>query len=179
MRSVISRTLSVIIENDPGILIRILGLLTRRRFELETILVGEVDDKNFKRLILVIKDIQKGSDEAALQLVKQLRKLINVIDVKDISLSPKIERELLLIKLQVNLKDRASILQLVSLYNLKILDINSNTISLETTGNPSEINNIEELLKEYQILELTRTGKITLLCDENTNYNIHLISNNI
>ena len=140
MQSIITRTLSVIIENDPGILIRILGLLTRRRFELETIVIGEIEDKNFRKLTLVIKDIQKGSDEAASQLVKQLRKLINVIEVKDISVSPKIERELLLIKLKVNIKDREKLLQLISFYNLKILDMNSNTISIETTGNPYEIN---------------------------------------
>lgn len=176
MQSILTRTLSVIIENDPGILIRILGLLTRRRFEIETIVIGEVEDKNFKKLTLVIKDIQKGSDEAALQLVKQLRKIINVIDVKDISFHPKIERELLLIKLKANLKERAELFQLVSLYNLKILDINSSTISIETTGNPFEINHIEELLKEYPILELTRTGTITLLCDDNSHFNRHRVS---
>lgn len=177
MQSIITRTLSLTIENDPGILIRILGLLARRRFELDTIVVGEIEDKNFKKLTLVIKDIQKGSDEAASQLVKQLRKLINVIEVKDISLSPKIERELLLIKLKANIKEQAELLQVVSFYNLKILDINSNTISLETTGNPHEINHIEELLKEYPILELTRTGKITLLCDDNTNLEQYIRSN--
>lgn len=165
MRNSIKRTLLVIIEKDPGILVRIIGLMTRRRFNLENLVIADCENKNYSRLIIIIKDEQQGSDQAILQLIKQLQKLINIINVQDISFLPTIERELLLVKLRVDPHQQNELLKLVPLYGLTIVDINSYTISLEFTGESKQVSNVEKFLKTYRILELIKTGPIGLVQD--------------
>nr|YP_011006189.1 acetolactate synthase small subunit [Dictyotopsis propagulifera]WAM63193.1 acetolactate synthase small subunit [Dictyotopsis propagulifera] len=170
-----TRTLSILIEKDPGILLRIISLITRRRFNLETLTLGDCEDKHYQRLILNIKNERHGSDESALQLIKQLQKLINIIDIQDISYVPVIQRELILVKLSTNLKERDEILKFTSVYQFTVLETTSTTISLEIIGDQKKISNIETFLKKYEVLELVRTGKLALI--EHTTFEINLAKN--
>lgn len=169
MKTDIKRILFILIENDPGVLLRIISLITRRRFNLETISISDCEDKNYKRLTLSIKNEQQGSDHSTLQLLKHIKKLINVIDAQDISYLPTFQRELILIKISLTLKERQEILELANIYGFTIIDMGSTTISLEITGDSSKIETIEKILKNYNIVELTRTGKIALTREPNSN----------
>nr|YP_009455788.1 aceohydroxyacid synthase small subunit [Dictyopteris divaricata]YP_010205294.1 aceohydroxyacid synthase small subunit [Grateloupia livida]AQZ25005.1 aceohydroxyacid synthase small subunit [Dictyopteris divaricata]UAV85863.1 aceohydroxyacid synthase small subunit [Grateloupia livida] len=157
-----TRTLSILIENDPGVLLRIISLITRRRFDLQTITIGNCENRNYRRLIICLKDEQQGSDQSTLQLLKQLKKLINIIDVTDISYLPALERELILIKLQVTNEERQEILKLATIHKFNTIDITPTTISLEIIGDSLKIQTIEIILRNFEVLESIRTGKIAL-----------------
>ena len=118
--------------------------------------------KCYERLTIVVMNQSDGSD-AARQLTKQLKKLLYVIQVKDITYLPMIERELLLIKLKVSLKERAEILSLAQIFRFKISDISDSIIVLEVAANPGKVAALEKLLQKYTLLELSRTGKIALV----------------
>lgn len=165
MENKVKRTLSILIEKDPGILLRIISLITRRRFNLETLTIGNCEDNNYRRLILVITNEQQGSDEAVFQLVKQLSKLINIINIKDISHLPLLERELILVRFKTSNEEQQELLQLSKVLNFSVLDINSTTICLEIIGDSYKIEKFEFILNNYKIIELVRTGKIALIED--------------
>ena len=156
------RTISVLIEKDTGGLVRIISLLTRRRFQIESITMGSCERKCYERLTIVVMNQSDGSD-AARQLTKQLKKLLNVIQVKDITYLPTIERELLLIKLKVSFKERSEILSLAQIFRFKISDISDSIIVLEVTASSGKVAALEKLLQKYTLLELSRTGKIALV----------------
>lgn len=165
MRNNRKRTLFLILEKDPGVLARVIGLITRRRFNLENLTIANCEDKNYNRLTIVIRDEQQGSDQAVLQLIKQLKKLINVASVQDISFLPTIQRELILVKLKVNCFQQAELLNLAPIYEITILDISLQTISLEFVGSLNKVPVVETLLKKYEILELLKMGPIGLIQD--------------
>lgn len=174
------RTLSILIEKDPGILLRIISLITRRRFHLETLTIGNCEDDNYRRLILVITNEQQGSDEAVFQLLKQLSKLINVINIKDLSYLPLLERELILVKVRTNLEEQQKLLYLSKVLNFNILDLGTTTMSLEMIGDSIKIEKYESILKNYEIIELVRTGKIALVeepCISNGNKSSNIKNN--
>lgn len=162
------RTISVLIEKDTGGLVRIVSLLTRRRFQIESITMAPCERKCYERLTIVVINQSDGSD-AARQLTKQLKKLLNVVKVKDITYLPMIERELLLLKLQVNTIERAEILNLAQIFRFKISDISDSTIVLEVTATAGKIAALEKLLEKYHLLELSRTGKIALVRESDVN----------
>ena len=164
-KSYTKRTLLLVIEKDPGVLVRIVGLITRRRFNLENLVIADCENKNYNKLIIVIKNEQQGSDQAVLQLIKQLQKLINIIEVQDISFLPTIQRELLLVKVKVTPHQQSELVELIPVYGFKVVDISLQTISLEFVGESNRVTNIENLLKEYEILEFIKTGPIGLIQD--------------
>ena len=159
------RTLLLVIEKDPGVLVRIVGLITRRRFNLENLVIADCENKNYNKLVIVIKNEQQGSDQAILQLIKQLQKLINIINVQDISFLPTIQRELLLFKVKVTSLQQSELLDLVPVYGFTVVDISLHTISLEFVGESNEVATIENFLKDYEILEFIKTGPIGLVKD--------------
>ena len=164
-KSYTKRTLLLVIEKDPGVLVRIVGLITRRRFNLENLVIADCENKNYNKLIIVIKNEQQGSDQAILQLIKQLQKLINVITIQDLSFIPTIERELLLVKVEVTPAQQNELLGLVPVYGFTIVDISLYAISLEFVGESEGVANIENLLKDYKIVESIKTGPIRLIQD--------------
>lgn len=168
MKKNLKRTLSIVIEKDPGILLRIISLITRRRFNLETLTIGNCEDKNYRRLILTISNEQQGSDESALQLLKQLKKLINIVEIKDISYVEKLERELLLVKVNIDLKEQQKLLQAAEIFEFTIASITQTTIYLSLIGDPIKIEKFECFLKNFKVIELVRTGSIALMEDSDT-----------
>lgn len=156
------RTISVLVEKDTGGLVRIISLLTRRRFHIESITMAACERKCYERITIILINQSDGVD-AGKQLTKQIRKLINVVNVKDITYLPLVERELVLVKLQVTLAERAEISNLAQIFRFKLTDVTDSTIILEITADQGKIAALEKILEKYKILEVSRTGGIALI----------------
>ena len=156
------RTISVLVEKDTGGLVRIISLLTRRRFHIESITMAACERKCYERITIIVLNKSDGVD-AGKQLTKQIRKLLNVVNVQDITYLPLIERELVLIKIQVNSIERTEILNLAQIFRFKITDVTDSTLILEVTADPGKIAALEKILEKYNILQLVRTGRIALI----------------
>ncbi|MFA4015760.1 MAG: hypothetical protein RUDDFDWM_000853 [Candidatus Fervidibacterota bacterium] len=151
-------TLSVLVENRPGVLARIAGLFRRRGFNIESLSVSTTDDPTISRMTIVV-----GGDDATIeQITKQLNKLIDVIKVQDHTGEDVVERELALIKVSCEPEKRNEILNLVTIFRASIVDVGASTMIIEITGTEDKINAMLELLRPYGILEVARAGKIIL-----------------
>jgi acetolactate synthase-1/3 small subunit len=152
-------TIAVLVKDHPGVLARVAGLFTRRGFNIESLAVGHTEENNISRMTIVVE----GDERALEQITKQLNKLIDVIRVRDIFPSNSVERELALIKVNTNsLANRSEIIQLVDIFRAKIIDVNSQMMTIETTGTEDKVNALIELLKPFGLKEVVRTGKIAL-----------------
>jgi len=152
------KTLSITVYNESGVLTRISTVFSSRGFNIESIAVGPTENIGISRIVIVIP----GDTQTIEQITKQLNKLIQVIEVKDITNIACVERELMLLKVLSSPKSRSEILEIAQVFRSKIVDISENTITIEVTGDPGKITTIKELLKEYQIIEIVRTGKISI-----------------
>lgn len=158
-------TLSVLVEDEAGVLSRIAGLFARRGFNIESLAVGPAEKKGISRITMVVP----GDNRTIEQLTKQLYKLINILKVHDITNVPCVERELVLIKIQISTQNRSAILEIASVFRAKIVDLARDFLILEVTGDPGKMVAIEQLLREYGIVEIARTGKISLIRESNIN----------
>jgi|TARA_B110000967_G_scaffold141305_1_gene144438 acetolactate synthase-1/3 small subunit len=156
-------TLSVLVEDESGVLTRIAGLFARRGFNIKSLAVGPAEQEGVSRITMVLP----GDSKIIEQLTKQLYKLINVLKVQDITNLPCVERELMLLKVQTNNLTRSEILEIATVFRAKVVDLAEKTLTLEVTGDPGKMVAIEQLLKEYGILEIARTGKISLIRESN------------
>lgn len=151
-------TLSVLVENRPGVLARIAGLFARRGFNIDSLAVNITDDPQTSRMTIVVA----GDDDTIEQTTKQLNKLIDVIKVHDHTGEAVVERELALIKVNCELEQRTHIIQLVEIFRASIVDVGADTMTIEITGDSDKIDALVELLRPFGIRELVRTGKIIL-----------------
>jgi acetolactate synthase-1/3 small subunit len=151
-------TISVLVENKPGVLVRVAGLFSRRGFNIESLAVGTTEDASISRMTIVAS----GDDDVLEQITKQLYKLIDVIKVFDIPRNVAVERELILIKVNCNDKTRGEIIEIVDIFKGRIVDVSEGAVTIEMTGEESKVEGIEKLLKKFGIKELVRTGKIAL-----------------
>jgi acetolactate synthase-1/3 small subunit len=152
------RTLSITVYNESGVLTRISTVFSSRGFNLESIAVGPTQTFGISRIIIVLP----GDFRLIEQVTKQLKKLIQVIEVKDITSSPSVERELMLIKVKSTSLTRSPILEIVNIFRSKVVDLSEHAITIEVTGDPGKMLTIQELLEPYSILEIVRTGKIAV-----------------
>ena len=160
-------TLSVLVEDESGVLTRIAGLFARRGFNIESLAVGPAEEIGISRITMVVP-----SDERTIeQLTKQLYKLVNILKVEDITNLPCIERELMLIKIKTQLSERSEILEIAQVFRAHIVDLSEDSIILEVTGDPGQTAAIEKLLSKFSIQEIARTGKISLIRGSNISTN--------
>jgi acetolactate synthase-1/3 small subunit len=152
-------TLSVLVENEAGVLTRIAGLFARRGYNIESLSVGRAEKPSIARLTLVVP----GDTRTIEQLIKQLYKLVNVQKVQDITVIPNVERELMLLKVEINEITRSKILQIATIFNAKIVDLSKESLILEITGEPTKLVAFEDLLKEFGIIEIAKTGIVSLI----------------
>lgn len=152
-------TLAVLVTNSPGVLYRVAGLFSRRGFNIDSLAVGQTENVNVSRMTIVVE----GDALVLEQVVKQLRKLIDVIEVSDITNEEFVARELVLIKVMANPSQRGEIVQIADIFRARIVDLGRHTLTLECTGDEEKIKAFEELLQPYEVKELVRTGKIALL----------------
>lgn len=151
-------TISVLVENQFGVLARIAGLFSGRGFNIDSLSVGETTDPSVSRMTIVVR----GDDRILEQVVKQLRKLINVIKVVDLTKDESVNRELVLIKVEANNKTRAEILSITDIFRGKIVDVSPESYTIEVTGDENKIKAIINLLTSFGIKEIARTGKVAL-----------------
>ena len=153
-------TLSVLVENRPGVLSRVSGLFTRRGFNIESLAVGTCEEPDMSRMTIVVV----GDDAQVEQVIKQLNKLIDVVKVSDITEMETVDRELALIKVTAEAgSSRAEVMQIADIFRAQIVDVGAKTVVLEVTGGSTKIDALESLLRQYGIKELVRTGKISVL----------------
>ncbi|NOY76553.1 MAG: acetolactate synthase small subunit [Calditrichaeota bacterium] len=151
-------TISLVVENKLGTAARIIGLFSSRGFNLESISVGESEEKDLYRMTIVTR----GEDAIIEQITKQLNKLVDVVKVTDLTLDDFIERELALIKVSSNSSTRMEIMQIADVFRAKIVDISPRTLTVEATGTEDKINAIISMLRPYGLKEIARTGHVAL-----------------
>ena len=151
-------TISVLVENKFGVLTRIAGLFSGRGYNIDTLNVAPTQDADTSKMTIVTR----GDDSTVDQIVKQLNKLVNVLEVRDYSEGEYVDRELLLVKVNVDSKTRAEIMQIADIFRAKIVDVQRKSLTIEITGNESKIEKFITLMTTFGIAELTRTGKVAL-----------------
>lgn len=152
-------TLSVLVQDEAGVLSRISGLFARRGFNIASLAVGPAEQTGVSRITMVVQ----GDNRTIEQLTKQLYKLVNILNVQDVTNIPSVERELMLIKIKINRENRTEALEIVSIFRANVVDIAENFLIIEVTGDPGKIVAIEKLLTKFGIIEIARTGKISLI----------------
>jgi acetolactate synthase-1/3 small subunit len=145
-------------ENKFGVLTRVAGLFSGRGYNIDTLNVAPTDDPATSRMTIVTR----GDDATLEQIVKQLEKLVNVLEVNDFREGEYIDRELVLVKVSVDSKSRAEVMQITDIFRAKIVDVQPKCLTIEITGNESKIGKFLDLMKAFGVLELTRTGKVAL-----------------
>jgi acetolactate synthase I/III small subunit len=158
-------TLSVLVEDEAGVLTRIAGLFARRGFNIESLAVGPAEQDGISRITMVVF----GDDLAIEQVTKQLYKLINVIKVQDITEVPCIERELMLLKVNANSGTRSEIIELAQIFRARVVDLGEDALTLEVVGDPGKMVAIVQTLSRFGLREIARTGKISLVRESGVN----------
>ncbi|SCM83095.1 putative acetolactate synthase small subunit [uncultured Sporomusa sp.] len=152
-------TLAVLVENRPGVLTHIAGLISRRAFNIESIAAGYTEEPDTTRITISVE----AENEVELeQVVNQLSKLVDVIKIVNLTYVESIERELALIKVKASKTNRSDLVNVVEIFRAKIIDINRETMAIELTGEESKIDAFCEVLLDFGIIEIVRTGKIAL-----------------
>ncbi|MBI1858296.1 MAG: acetolactate synthase small subunit [Candidatus Melainabacteria bacterium] len=150
------RVLSVLVENESGVLTRIAGLFSRRGYNIESLTVGPTENPSFSRMTITTNNVVTE------QITKQLHKLINVIRITDLSETGFVDRELALIKVTSNPSTRSEIIQIADLFRGRIVDVSEDTLIVEVTGDEEKINAIVHLLSKFGLKEVARTGRVAL-----------------
>jgi acetolactate synthase-1/3 small subunit len=151
--------LSALVQNQPGVLAHISGMLASRDFNIDSLAVGETEVPNLSRMTFVVH----GDDAELEQVRKQLDKVITVVRVEDISSEDFVERDLMLIKVHAGAQQRNEIILLVEMFRGRVVDISPDTLLIEISGQERKIETFIELMRPYDIVELARTGRIALV----------------
>jgi acetolactate synthase-1/3 small subunit len=151
-------TISVVVQNRFEVLTRIAGLFSGRGFNIDTLNVGPTQNDKISRMTIVVV----GNDQVLEQVVKQLKKLVDVLEVYDFKDGDVIDRELILLKVKANSSTRPEVMQICDIFRAKIVDVQSGSLAIEVTGDESKIDKFLALMKPFGVLELSRTGRIAL-----------------
>ena len=151
-------TLSVLVENHAGVLSRVAGLFSRRGFNIDSLAVGVTENPDVSRITIVVD----GDDYIVEQVSKQLNKLIDVIKLRQLDRDDSVSRELALIKVNATATTRAEIIQIVEIFRAKIVDVSKNTLTIEISGGTDKVAALEDMLKQFGIKEIVRTGTIAI-----------------
>ena len=150
--------LSVTVENKPGVLSRVTGMISRRGFNIESLTVAPTEDEGLSRMTIIVEADELGFE----QITKQLHKLVSVFRISDLTEEDAVERELVLFKVQAAPDRRHEIIEIANVFRAKVVDVGKNTLTVEATGNESKLDAMENLFRGYGIRQLTRTGKIAI-----------------
>jgi acetolactate synthase-1/3 small subunit len=152
-------TLIALVENKPGVLNRVASLFRRRNFNIESLNVGRTENPNMSRMTIVVDS--EGVE--ARKVEANLYKLVNVIDVQDVTNQPAVTRDLALIKVNASPEQRAEIANLVSIFRARIVDVAPDSVIVEITGTEDKIESLMELLRPIGVLEMVRTGQVAMM----------------
>jgi acetolactate synthase-1/3 small subunit len=150
--------LSILVENEPGVLARISGLFARRGYNINTLAVGPTDDDKISRITLTID----GAEHPIDQVTKQLHKLVNVLKIRDLEPAETVARELALFKVDADAHTRQEISQLSEIFHGRVVDVARKSITVEVTGSEEKIEAFESLVRPFGLIEMVRTGEIAV-----------------
>ena len=153
--------LTLLVDNEPGVLSRVVGLFSGRGFNIESLCVAPTLDAGISRITVTTK----ANPPLIEQIEKQLNKLINVIKVRDLSIDEAVQREMAIIRVKANAKTRAEILRIVDIFRCKVIDVGNEQYTLEVTGDQGKLKALLRLLKPIGIKEIARTGPVALRRD--------------
>lgn len=151
-------TISVLVENTFGVLTRVAGMFSGRGYNIDSLNVAPTHDPEKSRMTIVTR----GDDATVEQIVRQLYKLVNVLEITDFREHEYIDRELVMVRVKATAKNRSEVMQITDIFRAKIVDVQSKTLTIEVTGNESKVNKFVALMDNFGVLELTRTGKVAL-----------------
>jgi acetolactate synthase I/III small subunit len=151
-------TLSVLVENKPGVLTRVAGMFARRNYNIHSLAVGPTDDPRVSRLTLVV-----GTEAVQLeQIIKQLNKLVHVLKIVELEAGDTVERELQLVKVACDATTRGQIIELAGVFRANIVDVDHDSLTIEAAGDPDKLAALVDLLEPFGIREMVRSGRIAL-----------------
>ena len=151
-------TISVLVENKFGVLTRVAGLFSGRGYNIDSLNVAPTHDSTASRMSIVTH----GDEATVEQIIKQLNKLPDVLKVQDFREDEYVDRELVLVKVSVDAKSRAEVMQITDIFRAKIVDVQPKSLTIEITGNESKVEKFIELMKPFGVADLTRTGKAAM-----------------
>lgn len=154
----VKHTLSVLVENRPGVLSRVSGLFTRRGFNIDSLAVSPTEREDRSRMTITV-DASRFPVE---QITKQLDKLVNVIKIRDLDPENMVARELALVKVRADAGSRSEVIQLVEIFDAKIVDVTADTLTIQVTGSTQQLVDFEELVRPFGLIELVKTGVVAL-----------------
>jgi acetolactate synthase I/III small subunit len=160
-------TISVLVENRFGVLARVSGMFSARGYNIVSLCVGETEDPSVSRMTVVVH----GNKNVLAQIIKQLNKLVEVIEVQDLTPTSFLERELILIKVAAPGEKRGEIVEITSIFRAKIVDVGNDSMVVEVTGAEGKITAFIDMMRPYGIQELVRTGEIAIARSSRTAYN--------
>jgi acetolactate synthase-1/3 small subunit len=151
-------TLSVLVEDQPGVLARIAGLFSRRGFNIESLAVGPTEHSGISRITIVV-----GVEGLPLeQVTKQLNKLVNVIKIVELDPAQSVQREIMLVKVRADLETRSHVLETVQLFRAKVVDVSADAVTIEATGNADKLDALLRVLEPFGVRELVQSGIVAL-----------------
>ena len=153
-----THTISVLVEDKPGVLARISGLFSRRGFNIDSLAVGPTEDPGRSRMTIVVDCAERPLE----QVTKQLNKLVHVLKIVELEPERAVERELVLVKVRAEAAVRYQIVELAEMFRAKIVDVGPDALTIEATGSPAKVQAMLELLEPHGIRELARTGRVAL-----------------
>jgi acetolactate synthase I/III small subunit len=151
-------TLSILVENKPGVLTRIAGLFARRGFNIDTLAVGPTDDESVSRITLTVDGAKHPID----QVTKQLHKLVNVLKIRDLEPQDAVSRELALFKVAADGPSRGEVMQIANIFRGNVVDVSRRALVIEITGTDEKIEAFEQLVRPFGLIEMVRTGEIAI-----------------
>ena len=153
-----THTLSVLVEDKPGVLARVASLFSRRGFNIQSLAVGATEQKNMSRMTIVVS-VEESPLE---QITKQLNKLVNVIKIVEQEPDNAVDRELALIKVRADATTRSQVIEAVNLFRAKVVDVSTESLTVEATGTPEKLEALLRVLEPYGIRELVQSGVVSL-----------------
>jgi acetolactate synthase-1/3 small subunit len=150
--------LSLLVENQPGVLARIAGLFSRRGFNIDTLTVGPTEDPNISRITLTVDGALHPID----QVTKQLHKLVNVIKIRDMEPEQTIAREMALFRVSAAVENRGEIMQFADIFRGRVIDVSRRTLTIEITGTADKIEAFERMVRPHGLVEMARTGEVAI-----------------
>jgi acetolactate synthase I/III small subunit len=151
-------TLSVLVENKPGLLVRVAGLFSRRGFNIDSLAVGPTEHEEISRMTIVVN----CEDHPLEQVTKQLNRLINVLKIVELEPAAAVQRELLLVKVRADLETRSRVLETVALFRAKVVDVATDAVTVEATGNKEKLDALIRVLQPFGIKELVQSGMVAV-----------------
>jgi acetolactate synthase-1/3 small subunit len=158
IRKIKPHTIIALVEDRPGVLNRITSKWRQRSFNIESLAVGHSEKPGLSRMTFVV-----DSDANADQVVKQLDKLVDIVDIRDISNEDIVAREMAIVKVRASKEQRSAIIDIAEVFHAEVLDVSPETMIVEATGESIKIDSLVNLLRDYEIIELVRTGKVAML----------------